>query len=172
MTTSVVFTFVGVDKPGLVEALSNTVSSQGGSWLESRMSQLAGHFAGIVRVQIAQSNETALCDALSGLNSDNLSISIQDDNSNVEQQEHRQLNIQLIGNDRPGIVLELSSALAEFNINVCEMNTHVRSAPMTAELLFEAAIEIQVPSTLNIGTLQDRLDDIANELSVDINLEQ
>ena len=53
MSTSIVFTFIGNDKPGLVGKLSNTVSENGGNWLESRMSQLAGHFAGIARIQIS-----------------------------------------------------------------------------------------------------------------------
>lgn len=172
MNTPIVFTFIGADKPGLVEKLSNTVSSEGGSWLESRMSQLAGNFTGIVRVQVVSGNAEALTTALSALNNEDLTINIHRDNSTSQQKDQRLLTVSLIGNDRPGIVLELSSALAALNINVCEMNTNVTSAPMTAEPLFEATAEIQVPSALSINTLQDKLDEIANELSVDINLDQ
>lgn len=171
MTTSIVFSFIGADKPGLVEQLSNTVSEYGGNWLESRMSQLAGYFTGIVRVQVVSSQHEALCQALQTLSSSELTVSIQQDNSS-DSQPQRLLKLNLLGNDRPGIILELSSALAALHINVCEMDTNVTSAPMTAEPLFEAIAEIQVPAELDMHSLHERLEEIANELSVDINLEE
>ncbi len=171
MTTSIVFTFIGADKPGLIEKMSNTVSEHGGNWLESRMSQLAGHFAGITRVQINTSQADQLRSALEALSSNELSISIQHDNTAESPADVKPMTLNLVGNDRPGIVRELSSALAALHINVYEMNTQVTSAPMTADPLFEASAEIQVPSTLNINELNDKLDDIANELTLEINLE-
>jgi glycine cleavage system regulatory protein len=181
MATSIVFTFIGTDKPGLVETLSNTVSDFGGNWLESRMSQLAGQFAGIARVQIATSKACGLTDALEQLNSDGLNVVVQTSDLNsasedqqqyeLRQHELRQYELSLVGNDRPNIVKELSGALAAHNINVCEMNTDVTSAPMTAESLFRAQASIQVPSMLDINQLNDELDAIAEELDVDIRLE-
>jgi glycine cleavage system regulatory protein len=171
MNTNILFSFIGIDKPGLVEKLSNTVSESGGNWLESRMSQLSGYFTGIVRVQIISSQQDILCQSLTALNSPEINITIHQDQPDKVQEEHRTLYINLLGNDRPGIVLELSSALATLNINVCEMNTNVVSAAMTAESLFEARIEIHVPMDLDINVLNDKLDEIANELSVDITLD-
>jgi len=171
VSTSIVFTFIGNDKPGLVEKLSNTVSEQGGNWLESRMSQLAGHFAGIARVQISSDKAEQLRSALSTLSGDDLSVSLEDPNTSHDIAGHKDIKLNLLGNDRPGIVKELSSALAALHINVCEMNTQVSSAPMSAELLFSASAEIQVPAALDIGDLSDKLDDIANQLDVDISLE-
>ncbi len=171
MSTSIVFTFIGNDKPGLVEKLSNTVSEQGGNWLESRMSQLAGHFAGIARVQISTDKAQALRTALENLSGDDLSVNLEDSNSQLDTSGHKSIKLSLLGNDRPGIVKELSSALAALHINVCEMNTGVTSAPMSAEPLFSASAEIQVPETLDIGELDEKLEAIANQLDVDINLE-
>lgn len=171
MNTTIVFSFIGVDKPGLVEKLASTVSAHNGNWLESRMSQLAGNFAGITRVQVAADKADTLMNALTAISGKELDVSIQTDHSNNENTEFKFLNLSLIGNDRPGIVRELSSALAARNINVCEMNTAVFSAAMTAELLFEATTEIQVPVTLDLNELTEKLDDIANDLDIDINLE-
>ena len=171
MTTAIVFTFIGADKPGLVETLSNTVSEHHGNWLESRMSQLAGHFAGIARIQIASDHADALRQALLSLDSEELRINMQEIYPSNSEEKFRQLSLNLVGNDRPGIVKELSSALAALHINVCEMNTRVTSAPMTAEALFEAIADIQVPQNLDLNSLNDKLDDIANELDLDIKLE-
>jgi glycine cleavage system regulatory protein len=172
VTTSIIFTFIGADKPGLVEKIASTVSQNGGNWLESRMSQLAGYFTGITRVQVNDDQADKLALALKQLSGTEITISIQADTPSICHDQHTLLALSLLGNDRPGIVRELSSALARFNINVCEMNTHITSAPMTAEPLFEAYAEIQVPTNLNLNELSDRLDEIANELDVDIKLEE
>ncbi|MEE8056862.1 MAG: ACT domain-containing protein [Pseudomonadales bacterium] len=171
MKTSIVFTFIGADKPGLIEKLSNTVSEQGGNWLESRMSQLAGHFAGITRVQISSDRADNLRTALEAISSAELNISIQPDNANENHIDCKHWVLSLIGNDHPGIVRELTSALAARNINVCVMNTNVTSAPMTAQPLFEATADIQVPTSLDMDELTDKLDEIADDLAIDINLQ-
>ena len=171
MITSMVFTFVGVDKPGLIEEVSNTVSQHGGNWLESRMSQLAGQFAGIARIHIDSERREALSRALQALTDTGLQVVVapQVDGANSQQ---RQLQLSLLGNDRPGILNELSRALATQHINVCEMNTRLTSAPMTADLLFEATATIEVPDGVDLAQLNDQLEHIANQLTVDISLEE
>lgn len=174
--TTIVFTFIGQDKPGLVEKLSHTVAEHQGNWLESSMSQLAGYFAGIASIQISNDNVAALRVALGELSQHSLVVQIHDGTepaSPLPESEGscKSLGLTLLGNDRPGIVRELSKALAAMNINVYEMNTSVTSAPMSAEPLFQASAAIQVPNTLDMTELQDKLDSIANDLSVDITLE-
>jgi len=51
VTIPLVMTFVGTDRPGLVNAISACVADNGGGWLESRLARLAGQFAGIVRIE-------------------------------------------------------------------------------------------------------------------------
>lgn len=171
MTISIVFTFVGADKPGLVETLSNTVSEHHGNWLESRMSQLAGNFAGIARINVSSDKAEALRDALNRASSDELTITIQEESHHQSDSTRRTVTLSLMGNDRPGIVKELSSALASLHVNVMEMNTNVTSAPMSADPLFEATASIQIPASVDILDLSDRLDDIGNQLDVIINLD-
>ena len=52
------------DRPGLVRLLAEAVSQNGGNWLESSMSQLAGKFAGILRVSVSKDHVDALVAAL------------------------------------------------------------------------------------------------------------
>ena len=171
MSVSIVFTFIGADKPGLIKRLAETVNNCGGNWLESRMSQLAGQFAGIARIQADSNNVDAISEALSSLSGNELSIYIQREEPSHAAALGRILHLSLVGNDRPGIIHELSSALADYGINVCEMNTNVTSAPMSGEPLFEADAEIQIPEGFDLVELSDRLDEIANQLAVDINLD-
>jgi glycine cleavage system regulatory protein len=172
MANSMVFTFIGADKPGLVERLAHTVSQYGGNWMESRMSQLAGQFAGIVQVEVPTLQRQALHDALLDLAGAGLTIVVAVDGGPSRAGDCRQLRLSIIGNDRPGIVREVASALAQHAINVREMDTTITSAPMTAEPLFEALAEIEVPRSLDLAELNQQLDAIADELTVDIALEE
>jgi glycine cleavage system regulatory protein len=79
--------------------------------------------------------------------------------------------LSIIGNDRPGIVLEVSSTLAARSINVIEMDTRITSAAMTADSLFEATVTIQLPASQDLLELEEKLDEIANDLSIDISIE-
>ncbi len=171
MSTSIVFTFIGADKPALVQRLSNTVSQHGGNWLESRMSQLAGQFAGITRVVVNDSEAQALTDDLLALNGDELTVVVQSGDSAHAAADLSRHSLSIIGNDRPGIVKEVSSALSSRQINVCEMNTNIVSAAMTADPLFEASATIEVPPATDLAELAEALDEIADELGIDISLE-
>lgn len=169
MNHTVVFTFIGPDRPGLVEGLSAAVSRAEGNWLESRMSQLAGQFAGIVRVALAEENEEKLAEALAGLHETGLFITIQNpvEASDVEGSE---ATLSIIGQDRPGIVSEVSRALAAQHINVMEMRSEITSAAMSGEPLFEAQALIHLPEGVSNDQLVDELEEIANQLNVDIQL--
>ena len=59
-------TVIGPDRTGLVDAVAALVTEHGGNWLESRMSRLGGHFAGILRVEAPEEREKGLVAALEG----------------------------------------------------------------------------------------------------------
>lgn len=172
MSTPLVFTFVGADKPGLVEKLSQTVAAHGGNWLESRMSELAGQFAGIVQVEVGSANVAALRAALLALSEQNLSVVVAESAGPAGPVQARHLRLSIVGNDRPGIVREVSHALAARGISVSEMDTSITSAPMSGDPLFEAVARIQVPLSLDLDELNAQLDTIADALTVHIDLEE
>lgn len=170
---TVVFTFIGADRPGLVQTLADTVAGNGGNWLESRMSELAGQFAGIVEVAVAAEDVARLRDGLAALSNQGLTVVLAGSSAAAaDDRTTRRLRLSIIGPDRPGIVREVSGALAAHQINVLEMDTSITSAPMSAEPLFEAMAEIRVPKSLNLAELNIRLDEIADTLTVDIDLEE
>lgn len=172
MSTGIVLTVVGDDKPGLVDKLAHTVAQHGGNWLESRMSQLAGRFAGIVHVAVAEPQLPALRAALQALCSDELTVVVVAGKSDVASQACRLMQLRIVGHDRPGIVREVAGALAGRRINVREMDTSVTSAPMSGDALFTATAKIEIPMALDVAALQRQLDAIADALTLDIDLEE
>ena len=167
---NIVFTFVGEDKAGLVERISELVSAHGGNWLESRLSQMAGKFAGIVRVSVADRDAESLLEALATLIDAGLSV-VAERCDDLPASSHRSGLLKVLGNDRPGIVHEISAALVAMDISIQELSSEVQSAPMAGIPLFCAQITIELPPHLDLSRLQENLDERANHLDVDISLE-
>lgn len=169
MATYLVLTIIGDDKPGLVGLLSETISRHSGNWLESNMSHLAGKFAGILRVSVGDDEADALVSDLQGLSSV-LKLVVEKVNMAEPAPRQRSLRLTLVGNDRPGIVREISRALAQAGVNVEELTTQISSAPMSGEPLFQAEAELKVPVDLDSGALKGRLEQLADDLIVEISL--
>ena len=172
MSISLVLTVSGRDRPGLVETLSQVIASHQGSWLESRMARLAGHFVGILRVSIPEEQVDALTRALQSLEPESLQISVARSEPEPPASDTRELRLEILGSDRPGIVHEISQALADRGINVDELRTEIMSAPMSGELLFLANAELRVPTSLDLELLRKDLEALAHELMVDIDLDE
>lgn len=166
----IVFTFVGEDRAGLVERIAGMVSSHGGNWLESQLAQMAGKFAGIVTVEIAESDAQALLDALVTLADNGLTV-VAERCDGTAPHAGRSGTIALLGNDRPGIVHEIATALSALQVNVQELSSEVQSAPMAGIPLFSARVAIEIPADTDIPLLQDNLERAANSLDIDIHLE-
>ncbi|MCB1959353.1 MAG: glycine cleavage system protein R [Rhodocyclaceae bacterium] len=166
---SLVLTAIGDDRPGLVEVLSTTISDHGGNWLESSMAQLAGKFAGILRVEAPEASVDALIAALGAL--DALKVTVTQA-GNAAPTRARLLKLTVVGHDRVGIVREVSQVLARHAVNVEELNTATSSAPMSGETLFHARASLQAADDLDAGALQAALEALSNDLIVDITLDE
>lgn len=169
---SIVFTFVGKDRPGLVEKVSRVVSDNDGNWLESRLVKLGGRFAGIVEVDISDAREQALLDQLSHLGGDEIQVVATSGDSSEPKEKSYQRTLSLLGNDRPGIVQEIAGAMADRKINILSMESDVTSAPMVGSLMFMASAEIEIPEAINLHLLEERLEEIGSEYHLDIKLEE
>jgi len=165
-----VLTVIGSDRPGLVELVSRIVASHGGNWLESRMSRLGGEFAGIIRVEISASSEAALARDLASLASQGLTV-VSHSGGAEPPPARRFAALDLVGHDRPGIVRDISQALARAGANVEELTTSCESAPMSGEPLFKAAVKIGLPEGCDLSNIRRELEQIASNLLVDISLE-
>jgi len=166
---SLVVTVIGKDRPGLVESVSAAVEAHGGSWVESRMSHMAGHFAGILRVSVPEANVDALTVALEALRSDGLRVVIER-GFEGQIEEGNVILLELIGSDRPGIVHKISEALAARGVNVDELDTECDGAPWSGDTLFKAKARLRAPKSLDLDQLRESLEAIAADLMVDITI--
>lgn len=167
MTTYLVLTAIGTDKPGLVESLSEAVADHGGNWQESSMSQLAGKFAGILRVSVSDQQADDLIAALEQLSA-HLRLVIERVAEDQVIAPPHTVALSLVGNDRPGIVRDISHALTGLAVNVEQLTTECEPAPMSGEVLFRARAILQVPATVSLDELQATLEKLADDLMVEV----
>ncbi|WP_437881932.1 glycine cleavage system protein R [Pseudomonas sp. LRF_L74] len=164
-----VLTVIAADRPGLVERIAHCIASHSGNWLESRMSRMAGQFAGILRVTVPAESRQALIEDLQGLDAQGVRVQLAEA-GNDPAINWRTVYLDLLGNDRPGIVRDITRLLSAQGVNLERFNTEVTPAPMSAEWLFHAEARLAVPLTLALDTLQERLESLADDLMVELNL--
>jgi glycine cleavage system regulatory protein len=170
----VVLTLIGPDRPGLVESVAAVIAEHGGNWLESRMTRLAGKFAGILRAELPTERVPDAIRALSALEARGLKVvteTVPRDASTPAAAPLR-MHLELVGVDRPGIVREVSQLLAAHGVNVEELVTNRASAPMSGETLFEARVDVTVPPSTDVIRLRSALARTATDLMVDVKLEE
>lgn len=161
----VIFTLVGKDKAGLVDSLAKIVYSQGGNWLGSNISHMAGHFAGFVQIDLPEDKQDAIM--LAFANHPDLTIHLMAGEVKEPTLQTR-IGVEVTGNDKPGIVQELTSVFNQFNLNISKFESSCRSAPNWGSLLFKARAEIDVADGFELDNLRSALENIADDLMVDI----
>ena len=171
MNTSIVLSVLSDDRPGIVETLSDVLSRHDGNWTESSMLSLAGKFAGILLVEVPSGEADSFIRAMDELAGQGIRVVAEASPSKTATDDSRYVALELVGQDRPGIVHEITEVLVRHSVNVQELETTVQSASMSGERLFMAHAKIYIPSGADTDKLRDELEDLANELMVDISLE-
>lgn len=167
MTKSLVMTIIGPDRPGLVESLSATIAEHGGNWLESRMAQLAGHFAGILRIECPEEQAAALLAALRGGAVSGVEVQVREEAASGGSRT-RCIRFDVVGNDRPGIIRKLSAVIAQSGGNVEELESRLESAPMTGHAVFHATGVVCVEEEFDETQLITALESLGDDLSVSL----
>ncbi|MSU24759.1 MAG: ACT domain-containing protein [Opitutus sp.] len=177
MLATLVMTVIGADRPGLVQLVAASVADHGGNWLESRMCHLGGQFAGILRVEVEAARSDELVRALRGLEAQGLRVIIHAEGGAAGDrgQETRDrglvATLEVVGQDRPGILRSVSGVLAAHGVNVEELSSERVSAPMGGGTLFQARATVLVPSGKNLAAVRADLEKIAADLMVDLKLQ-
>lgn len=169
MKTSLVLTVIGDDKPGLVEALSKAVAEHDANWEESRMAHLAGQFAGILRVTVPEERRGPLLRELGALEREGLRVAAAEAEAEAHEGPTRLLRLELVADDRAGIILDISRVLSELGVNLEELSSETTSAPMAGGNLFHMHATVRAPESVPVERVTSVLESLADELMVDLN---
>ena len=166
---SLVITLNGDDRSGIVESISRVIVEFQGEWIESRMANLSGKFAGILRANLPDEQCEGFAAALKQAVPD-LSITIERVDSVPDATGQKVYKLELLGQDQPGIIHRISSLLVQNGATVEDLESEVIDASMPGEKLFKASISLCLEQGQSIDKLQVALEQLANELIVDIEL--
>ena len=168
MTTPLVLTFVGDDRPGLVNAISEKVAACGATWLESRSVRLAGKFAGVVLSAFPTSaSRSSNCRCASSRPPGCAS------RSSAARRRRRKSRrgssrLDIVGSERPGIVRDVTQALTRLGVNIEEFASGLEGEPFTGAEMFRAKARLSVPEGLELDDLRKALERLAGEIMVDL----
>ena len=166
---NLVVTIFAEDRAGIVQELSDVVLAHDGNWLESSLSRMSGQFAGIVNISVSTDKRGALQQALTHLEKSGIHVTSQ--NTFVPQANQAQrevVELVLEANDRPGIVEEISSALAESDVNVEQLETVCESASMAGYQLFIGHLMVALPEGFSTQQLESVLENVSDDVMVSI----
>jgi methionyl-tRNA formyltransferase len=167
---SLVVTIVGPDRPGIVSQISECAERFGANWAASRMARLAGEFAGMVHFEVPHAGADALTAALRSLGSSGLRIVVsRSDETNTPATLHG-VELELVGDDRLGIVANLTRMLAERGVSIESIHTEIVRGGVSGKQTFKIGAHLLVPANYPVDTLRAELGTLANGMMLDIAL--
>jgi glycine cleavage system regulatory protein len=166
---TLILSVVGSDRPGLTQELASAVLSAGGNWLESHLSRLGGLYVGSVLVELTADRVEALRAAVSEVDAHGLHVRIA---PAVEDRaaEGAALRLSLVGQDRPGIVHQVTAVITDLGVNIEDFDTRISVEAHSGAPLFHMEARLRLPPAVPADRLQASLEAISGEIMVDVSL--
>lgn len=169
-----VVTVMGRDRPGIVRQLAERAQRHGANWVSSRMSRIAGEFAGTVQLEVLAAAVPALTAALQGLETAGLKLMLAasdaSDAAGSTPPGFRRLAFELVGEDRVGIVSQVTALLAARGVSIASLQTETVASGSTALPSFKIGAQLLVPAAQDVAALHSELGMLAQEMRLDITL--
>ena len=166
MKSRVILSAIGSDRPGLTQALADAVAGAGGNWLESHLSRLGGKYVGAVLVELDDADLPELEKRVRVIDQAALEVSLVAAGDEPES-AGKPLWIELVGQDRPGIVREVTGVLKALQLNIEDFSTATENSAWSGELLFRMKARIRLPDGMPRVRVQEALEAISGEIMVD-----
>jgi len=166
---TLILSVIGSDRPGLTQALAGAILSAGGNWLESHLGRLGGLYVGSVLVELEAASVDILRSAVREVDAQGLEVRIAPavEGPGVWGDA---VYFSLVGQDRPGIVHQVTAILSGLDANIEAFDTRISVEPHSGAPLFHMDARLRLPPTLQAEGVQAALEEISAEIMVDISL--
>ena len=164
-------TAIGLDRPGIVAAVSGALLELDGNVEDSQMSILRGHFAVMLLVQVPEGvGHTQLAERL-GQVRDELeleAVTVSPVGAGVDAVRPTHM-VSVYGADSKGIVHGISAALAQLGVDITDLDTKLTGAP-------DAPVYVMMLEIALGGATADEVEvalrDAAGRLGVEVSLRE
>lgn len=166
---TLILSVIGSDRPGLTQALASAVLSAGGNWLEGHLSRLGGLYVGSVLVELDADSVEALRAAVRAVDAQGLEVRIAPAVEGAGAAGDA-IHLSLVGQDRPGIVHQVTAVLSDLKVNIETFETRLSAEPHSGAPLFHMDARLRLSPDQRAEAVQTALEDISAEIMVDISL--
>jgi len=164
-----VLTIIGRDRAGVVAELADVVRFHEANWKRSELAEISGTFAGVVVVDVDDDQADELLTNLLILRSRGLHITAEQIEVPIEGPEGQQVRLRFTGDDRPGIVHQISTTISEFGISISRLGTALDTSGDVDQ--FEITSQLVVPSEVDLDAVLDAITSLTESLGIDLHVE-
>jgi glycine cleavage system transcriptional repressor len=160
---------VGIDRPGIIAGVAERLVAHGVNVTDSEMAILRGHFAMMLLVTGPDSlDEAALAaDLRAAAEALELeALTVREVSEAAGARAEPSWTVSVHGADHPGILAAVTRALADANVNVCDLHTRV-----VRDSLYVMIMEVAPPPDLAEDDLRALLRAAAESQQVDVALQ-
>jgi len=166
-----VLTIIGRDRAGVVASLADVVRFHDGNWKRSELAEIAGTFAGVVVVEVGDDRVDELLTNLLVLRDQGLHVTAQQVEEPVDAPAADEVRLRLTGEDRPGVVHEISSAISKFGISISRLGTVTDLPGTDGGRRFEITVQMTVPVGTDLDGVLDSIGELAVSSGIDLKVE-
>lgn len=161
-----VLTIIGRDRAGVVASLADVVRFHDGNWKRSELAEIAGTFAGVVVVEVGDDRVDELLTNLLVLREQGLHVTAQQVEQPTVAPAADAVRLRLTGDDRPGVVHQISTAISELGVSISRLGTVTDLPGDDGGTRFEITVQLTVP----VGADLDAVLDSIGELTVSLDI--
>jgi glycine cleavage system regulatory protein len=160
-------TFEDLEGVESIFATMAAVLSAGGNWLESHLSRLGGLYVGSVLVELTDGKVEALRAAVAAVDAAGLEVRIAPALGHVGATGET-LAFTLVGQDRPGIVKQVTATISDLGANIETFKTWLSTEAHSGAPLFHMDAKLRLQPGLAADKVQATLEAISGEIMVDV----
>ncbi len=169
MRNKLIISASGSDRKGIVSEISSIINQCNGNIETSRMIGLEEQFSILILIEIENKKIENLKNKLKKI--ENLKVDIIA-TTNVNKTYKNKFHLYINGADNEGIVYSFSNYFSKLNINIEEVNTSIKNAPISATPLFMMDLIITTSEELNENKIIEDLNELSERLGVEVNLKK
>ena len=159
---------IGPDRPGIVSSISGIITSNNGNIEESRMIRLGSEFSIITMISIPEKFEATLSKDLESIEGITFYLTETKKLPTLDSATHI---MSLTGGDTEGIVHKMTDVFTSMGINIIEIITDTKNAPVTGATVFEMIAKINLNHETS-KKLAEELKFLEKKLGLDIKLDK
>jgi glycine cleavage system regulatory protein len=164
-----VLTIIGRDRAGVVAELADVVRFHEANWKRSELAEISGTFAGVVVVDVDDDRADELLANLLILRQQGLHITAEQIDAPVDVPDAQQVRLRFTGDDRPGIVHEISTTISEFGISISRLGTAIDTTGDSDQ--FEITTQLVVPVAVDLDAVLDAINKLTDDLGIDLHID-